>query len=127
LKIITGSDEVIRRKISMVLCGHTHTLKEYRLKEAQDTEMINHGFWLLPFYITVPSEIYTSCYRKILKTSEDAKNLQIWFDVNKPFIFQTQALGPLSASYEFKPPGFRYISILKNQISKVDVYSLHLK
>ncbi|MHA1670646.1 MAG: metallophosphoesterase family protein [Promethearchaeota archaeon] len=127
MKIITGSDEVIRRKIDMVLCGHTHSLKEYRLKETKENEIINYGFWLLPLYITVPCEIYTSRYRDVFKTIKDPKNLQIWFDVNKPFIFQTQALGPLSASYKFKPPGFRYISISDNQISKVDVYSLHLK
>ncbi len=127
MKIITGQDDVIRRKIDMVLCGHTHTLKEYRLKEAQETEIINHGFWLLPLYITVPCEIYTSRYRDMFKTFKDPKNLQIWFDVNKPFIFQTQALGPLSASYKFKPPGFRHVSISDNQICKVDVYSLHLK
>lgn len=127
LRILTGSDEIIRRKVDMVLCGHTHTLKEYRLKEAQESEIINYGFWLLPLYITVPCEIYTSRYRDIFKTKNDPKDLQIWFDVNKPFIFQTQALGPLSASYKFKPPGFRYISILKNQINKVDVFSLHLK
>ena len=127
LKILTGSDKIIRRKVDMVLCGHTHTLKEYRLKETQENEIINHGFWLLPLYITVPCEIYSSCYRDKFKDIKDPKNLQIWFDVNKPFIFQTQALGPLSASYKFQPPGFRYVSILDNQICKVDIYSLHLK
>ncbi|MHA1105454.1 MAG: metallophosphoesterase family protein [Promethearchaeota archaeon] len=127
LKIITGQDKVIRRKIDMVLCGHTHTLKEYRLKEAQETEIINHGFWLLPLYISVPCEIYTSRYRDKLKEIKDPLELKAWFDVNKPFIFQTQALGPLSASYKFKPPGFRHVSILNNQICMVDVYSLHLK
>jgi len=126
MKIITGSDEIIRRKIDMVLCGHTHTLKEYRLKETKETEIINHGFWLLPFYITVPCEIYTSRYRDIFKTIKNPKDLQIWFDVNKPFIFQTQALGPLSSQYKFKSPGFRYLSISDNQICRVDVYSLFL-
>lgn len=127
MKIITGSDKIIRRKIDMVLCGHTHTLKEFRLKETKENEMINHGFWLLPLYITVPCEIYTSRYRDIFKTIKDLKDLQIWFDVNKPFIFQTQALGPLSSQYKFISPGFRYLSISDNQIRKVDVYSLHLK
>ena len=127
MKIITGSDEVIRRKIDVVLCGHTHMLKEYRLKETKENEIINHGFWLLPLYITVPCEIYTSRYRDVFKTIKNSKDLQVWFDVNKPFIFQTQALGPLSSVYEFKSPGFRYLSISDNQICKVDVYSLHLK
>ncbi|GAH17684.1 unnamed protein product, partial [marine sediment metagenome] len=54
-------------------------------------------------------------------------DLKSWFDVNKPFIFQTQAIGPLSYKTKFKPPGFRYFTIKDNQITDVDVYSLHLK
>ena len=46
---------------------------------------------------------------------------------DKPFIFQTQAIGPLSYKAKFKPPGFRYFTIKDNQITDVDVYSLHLK
>jgi len=126
MKIITGSDKIINRKVDMVLCGHTHMLKEYRLKETKENEMINYGFWLLPLYITVPCEIYTSQYREKFKEIKDPLELKVWFDVNKPFIFQTQALGPLSSQSEFKSPGFRYISISDNQIRNVDVYSLHL-
>jgi len=127
LKIFTGSDEIIRRKVDLVLCGHTHTLKEYRVKEAKETERINFGFLFFPIYIEVPCEIYTSNYRKKLNQFEDPKDLKIWFDVNKPFILQTQAVGPISALYKYKPPGFRYYSIKNDQITNAKVFSLHLK
>ena len=127
LRIVTGSDKIIRRKVDLILCGHTHTLKEYRLKEAQETEKINFGFWFFPIYIEVPCEVYTSTYRKKFDTFKDASDLKIWFDVNKPFVFQCNALGPLSAHFKYKPPGFRFYSIKNNQITKVKVFSLHFK
>ena len=127
LRIFTGSDKIIRRKVDIVMCGHTHALKEYRLKEAKKTERINFGFWFFPIYIEVPCEVYASRYRDKFKEIKDPLDLQAWFDVNKPFIFQTQAVGPLSASYKFKPPGFRFYSIKDNQILDVKVFSLHLK
>ncbi|GAG81189.1 unnamed protein product, partial [marine sediment metagenome] len=49
LRIFTGSDKIIQRKVDFVMCGHTHTLKEYRLKEAKETERINFGFWFSQF------------------------------------------------------------------------------
>ncbi|MFX0075605.1 MAG: metallophosphoesterase family protein [Candidatus Hermodarchaeota archaeon] len=127
LRIFTGSDKVIRRKVDIIMCGHTHTLKEYRLKEAKETERINFGFWFFPIYIEVPCEVYTSRYRDKFKEFKDPSDLQIWFDVNKPFILQTQAVGPLSASYKFKPPGFRLYEVKENQIVSANVFSLHLK
>jgi hypothetical protein len=54
-------------------------------------------------------------------------DFKVWFDVNKPFIFQTQAIGPLSLKYKFKPPGFRCYKIENDQIIEVKVFSLHLK
>ena len=129
LKILTGSDKIIKRKVDLILCGHTHTLKEFRLKEARgdETEFTKFGFYGFPVYIEIPCEIYTSRYRDVLKTFKNPLDLKSWFDVNKPFIFQTQALGPLSYKAKFKPPGFRYFTIKDNQITNVDVYSLHLK
>jgi len=127
LKIFTGSDKIIRRKVDFIMCGHTHTLKEYRLKEAKETERINFGFWFFPIYIEVPCEIYASRYRDKFKEIKDPLDLQVWFDVNKPFIFQTQAIGHLSAKLKFKPPGFRYYTIKDNQMISAKVFSLHLK
>jgi len=127
LKILTGSDKIIKRKVDLILCGHTHTLKEFRLKEARETEFTKFGFYGFPVYIEIPCEIYTSRYRDVFKTFKDPLDLKSWFDVNKPFIFQTQAVGPLSYKTKFKPPGFRYFTIKDNQITDVDVYSLHLK
>ncbi len=127
LKIFTGSDKVVRRKVDIVMCGHTHTLKEYRLREAKDTERINFGFWFFPIYIEVPCEIYTSRYRDKFKEIKNPLDLKAWFDANKPFVFQTQAVGPLSAKFKFKPPGFRYYTIKDDQIVGAQVYSLHLK
>ena len=46
---------------------------------------------------------------------------------DKPFIFQTQAVGPISQLFKYKPPGFRSITIRNSQIKRVNVYSLHLK
>lgn len=127
LKIFTGSDKVVRRKIDLILCGHTHTLKEYRLREAKETERINFGFLFFPIYIEIPCEIYTSNYRKKFNQFDDKEDLKIWFDVNKPFVLQTQAVGPISALYKYKPPGFRYYAIENDQITDAKVYSLHLK
>ncbi|MFX1394572.1 MAG: metallophosphoesterase, partial [Promethearchaeota archaeon] len=127
LKIFTGSDEFIRRKVDLVLCGHTHTLKEFRLKEARETEKINFGYFLFPIYVKVPCEVYTNRYRDFFRKFRDPNELKIWFDVDKPFVFQTQAVGPISLKYKFKAPGFRYFSIKNNQILAADVYSLHLK
>lgn len=126
LKIFTGSDKEIRRKVDIIICGHTHTLREYRLKEAKETEFINYGFWLFPVYIKIPCEMYTSNYsEQFNRFTED--DLKIWFDVNKPFIFQTQATGPISAKSKFKPPGFRFFKVKKDQIIAADIYSIHLK
>ncbi|MFX0048047.1 MAG: metallophosphoesterase family protein, partial [Candidatus Hermodarchaeota archaeon] len=127
LKIFTGSDKIIRRKVDIVMCGHTHTLKEYRLKEAKETERINFGFWFFPIYIEVPCEVYTSRYRDKFKEIKDHLDLKVWFDVNKPFVFQTQAVGPLSNKFKFKPPGFRLYTVKDNQMISAKVFSLHLK
>ena len=128
LRIFTGSDEIVRRKVDLILCGHTHTLKEFRLKEAQETERINFGYFFFPFpKVTVPVEIYTNKFRVFFNKFKNPNEMKIWFDVNKPFIFQTQAVGPISLKYKFKPPGFRYYTIKNNQISATEVYSLHLK
>lgn len=127
LKIFTGSDKIVRRKVDIIMCGHTHTLKEYRLKEAKETERINFGFWFFPIYIEVPCEVYTSRYRNRFKEFKDSLDLKVWFDVNKPFVFQTQAIGPLSANFKFKPPGFRLYTIKDDQITSTKVFSLYLK
>lgn len=126
LKIFTGSDKIVRRKVDLVICGHTHTLKEYRLKEAKETEWINLGFLIFPLYIEVPCEMYTSIYREKFSEIKNVDDLKIWFDVNKPFVFQTQALGPISATFKFTPPGFRFYEVKSNQIIDAKVYSLHL-
>jgi len=127
LKICTGSDKEIRRKVDLILCGHTHTIKEFRLKEAREMETISMGFYFTKIPIMVPCEVYTSRYRDVFKTFKNEMDLKIWFDVNKPFIFQTQAIGPLSLKYKFKSPGFRYIIVKNNQIRRINIYSLHLK
>ena len=126
LKICTGSDKIVRRKVDLVLCGHTHTIKEYRLRETDEGQRINYGFWALPFYIEIPCEIYTSLYREKLRQFENKLDKQVWFDVNKPFVIQTQALGPLSAKFDTKSPGFRYISIKNKEVERMDIFSLHL-
>ena len=126
LRIFTGSDEIIRRKVDLVLCGHTHTLKEFRLKEAKNPEKIKFGYFFFPIYVKVPCEVYTNKYRDFFKKFKDQKELKIWFDVYKPFVFQTQAVGPISLKYKFKAPGFRYYTIKNNQITAADVFSLHI-
>ncbi|MHA2289007.1 MAG: metallophosphoesterase, partial [Promethearchaeota archaeon] len=76
LKIFTGSDKIIQRKVDIIMCGHTHTLKEYRLKEAKKTDRINFGFWFFPIYIEVPCEVYASRYRDKFKEIKDPLDLQ---------------------------------------------------
>lgn len=90
-------------------------------------ETISMGFYFTKIPIMVPCEVYTSRYRDVFKTFKNEMDLKIWFDVNKPFIFQTQAIGPLSLKYKFKSPGFRYIIVKNNQIRRINIYSLHLK
>ncbi|MGV9172661.1 MAG: metallophosphoesterase family protein [Promethearchaeia archaeon] len=127
LKIFIGADKEIRRKVDLIFCGHTHTLKEFRLKETQDTESINMGFYIAPIYIEIPCHVYTSKYREKFKQFKDNLERKIWFDVKKPFIFQTQAVGPISLNYKFKPPGFRLLSFEDYQLIDNKVYSLRLK
>ncbi|MFO8017947.1 MAG: metallophosphoesterase [Promethearchaeia archaeon] len=127
LKIFIGADKEIRRKVDLIFCGHTHTLKEFRLKETQETERINMGFYIAPIYLEIPCHIYTSKYRKKFEQFEDKEKLDIWFDVNKPFIFQTQAVGPISLNYKFKPPGFRLLKVEDYHLTENRVFSLHLK
>ncbi len=127
LKICTGADKIIHRKVDIILCGHTHTIREFRLKEAREAERINLGFYITPYYINVPCEVYTNIYRSYFQNFKDLKELKNWFDVNKPFIFQTQGIGPIAMGYKFFPPGFRYFIIEDNQIKHVKLYSLHLK
>ena len=125
LRICTGSDIIVRRKVDLILCGHTHTIKEFRLKEAREPEKISMGFYFTKISIVVPCEVYASLYRDTFKAFKNSMDLKIWFDVNKPFIFQTQAVGPISLKYKFKPPGFRYFVIKNNQIIRANIYSLH--
>ncbi len=129
LRILVGSDKIIRRKVDFILCGHTHTLKEYRLKEVKkdEAETINLGYFIAPIYINVPCKIFTGNYRGIINNFKDPKDLEIWFDVNKPFIFQTQAIGPISPLLKYKPPGFRYFTVKDSQVINIELFSLHLK
>ena len=127
LKIFIGADKKIRRKVDLILCGHTHTLKEFRLKETQETERINMGFYIAPIYIEIPCHVYTNRYRDKFEQFEDDLERKVWFDVNKPFIFQTQAIGPISMNYKFKPPGFRFLKVRNYQLVKNQVFSLHLE
>ena len=129
LKIFVGSDKIIERKVDFVLCGHVHTEREFRLKEMKRGELriISMGLYFTKIPIIVPCEIYTNKYRDIFKMFRNLIDLISWFDVNKPFIFQTQATGPVSLTYKFKPPGFRYFVITNNQLTETKIYSLHLK
>jgi len=129
MKILSGSDKIIKRKIDMVFSGHTHTLKEFRIEEAKDSEKkkVNYGFYFVPYYINVPCKIYTNRYRDIFELFDDDISRESWFDAKKPFIFQTQGLGPLSSKFKIKSPGFRLISVKNNHISNIKVYSMHLK
>ncbi|MBY9006810.1 MAG: metallophosphoesterase [Candidatus Lokiarchaeota archaeon] len=129
MRILSGSDKDVDRKIDLVLCGHSHTLKEFRLKEAKKSEMIrvNMGFYFIPIYIQIPCRIYTNCYRNIIKHFCNELDIKGWFDANKPFVLHTQGLGPLSYKMKAKAPGFRYIIVKNNQITDFSVFSLYLK
>ncbi|MBD3256560.1 MAG: hypothetical protein GF383_15805 [Candidatus Lokiarchaeota archaeon] len=129
LKLITGTDKVADRRLDLVLCGHTHTLKEFRLKPLPHHALkkIDLDFHIGPLFRKIPCEVYTDKYREKIKNYEDPKELEEWFEKNKPFVIQTQAIGPISAKKKFKPPGFRLVEIKNNLISKLDIYSLHLK
>jgi 3',5'-cyclic AMP phosphodiesterase CpdA len=129
IKILVGADKIIKKKTDLVLCGHTHTLKEFRIEEAEESEMkrVNYGFYFLPIYIKMPCKIYTSRYRDTIEQFKNESQLKTWFEANKPFIFHTQGLGPLSSKFKVKSPGFRIITVENNLISNVQVYSLQLK
>ena len=127
LRICVGADKIIRRKIDLILAGHAHTIREFRLKEMKETESISMGFYFTKIPINVPCEVYANKYREIFKKFKNPKDFQIWFDVNKPFIFQTQPVGPIGLKYKFKPPGFRYFIIKNDQITDAKIFSLHFK
>ena len=130
LRLLTGSDEVIKRKIDVVLCGHTHTVKEFRLEKSKtkNIESVSIGYLITPIFVDVPCEVYTNNYRDYFNKFENSKELNDWFESNKPFIFITQALGPVNSRFiNFKPPGFRFFKIRNNKIVGVNIYSLYLK
>jgi 3',5'-cyclic AMP phosphodiesterase CpdA len=131
MKILVGTDEDmdIQKKVDLVLCGHTHTLKEFRIEKAEKSERKKVLFWFyfIPIYINTPCKIFTSRYRDIIKKFEDKNQLKMWFEEKKPFIFHTQGLGPLSSKFKVKSPGFRLITVENNQICNIQVYSLQLE
>ncbi|TXT66674.1 MAG: hypothetical protein BAJALOKI1v1_270006 [Promethearchaeota archaeon] len=128
LKILVGTDEEVSKKTDLVLCGHTHTLKEFRIKKAEKKEQKRFLLWLyfIPIHTKSPCKIYTSRYRDMIEHFANPNELKQWFEQNKPFIFHTQGLGPLSSKFKVKSPGFRLISVIDNQISNIDVYSLQI-
>jgi 3',5'-cyclic AMP phosphodiesterase CpdA len=129
MEILSGSDEIVKRRVDMVFCGHTHTLKEFRIEEAKERERkkVNYGFYFIPYFIDVPCKVFTNRYRDIIELFDDKENLKAWFDAKKPFIFQTQGLGPLSSKFKVKSPGFRLVIVENNIVSDIDVYSMQIK
>ncbi len=129
MDILSSSESENNKKIDLVLCGHTHTLKEFRLKKniKSKKKRVNMGFYFIPLYVHIPCKIYTNRYRNIIKNFTKESDLNNWFNVNKPFILHTQGLGSLSYKIKVKAPGFRYITVKNNQIMDFSVYSLFLK
>jgi predicted phosphodiesterase len=127
LKLLVGEDKKVKKKINVILCGHTHTLKEFRLKSAKEKEKtrLNLGFYLTPIYIRNPCKIYTEKYREKINSFNDPDHLDKWMNENKPIILQTQGIGPLSSKFKIKPPGFRFISIKDNKLEEIQLYSIH--
>jgi len=98
----------------LALCGHTHTLREFRLKNPIEKSKV---FKSVPFNlikIENPAAVFFDDYSELLKNQKD-----IWD--KKPFLFQTPALG--LGSYEHPTAGgaYREIKIKKGKIESFKV------
>ncbi len=121
LKTCLGCFMDIQKKVEIILCGHNHTIIELRIKAFNSNEK-NHQR-----NNCNSIKFYTNKYGEIINSLNNNNDLETFFNENRPFIFQTQSLGPIAKNpFKFKPPGFRFISIIENQIKKIELYSLYL-
>jgi len=127
LKILIGKDLNVKRKLNMVLCGHTHTSVEYKLIETEEDQVFRRGVVFAPSYVRLPCDTVTGEFTNELNKISDPNQRTLWLKENQPLILQTQGLGPFAHRSKFVPPGFRYLSVKNNQIAEIRTYSLHLK
>lgn len=127
LKLIIGEDLVAKRKIDIVLCGHTHTSVEYRLVETEEDQVFKRGVVFAPSYVRLPCDTETGDFSEEINNITDTNELKSWIEEKHPIIFQTQGLGPFAHRSKFVPPGFRYITVENYEVSKMITYSIHLK
>ncbi|MHA1805805.1 MAG: metallophosphoesterase family protein [Promethearchaeota archaeon] len=123
LKLCLGLNLKTNNKIDLILCGHDHSLKEFRLEPNTHPPTISKEKEDKSTFFN----IFTQNYRKIINSMKDHDRLENYFKNNRPFLFQTQALGPISNKFlKFKPPGFRLFKVKENILYEIDVYSFHL-
>lgn len=121
LNICAGCFKKRAKKVELILCGHNHTLKEFRLKclPNENNSKSNEDISSV--------KIFTEKYRELINQLKENTKIKSFFEEKSPFMLQTQALGPISRNYlKFKPPGFRFLRIKSNQVIKIHIFSFHI-
>jgi len=102
---------------NLSLCGHTHTLKEFRLETPikKSKEFKSVPFNLIK--IENPAAVFFDDYSELLLNSKEISD-------KKPFLFQTPALGLGSFDNPTEGGGYREIKIKNGKIDSFKVYFL---
>ena len=102
---------------TLALCGHTHTLREFRLETPIKKSKV---FKSVPFNlikIENPAAVFFDDYSELLLNSKEISD-------KKPFLFQTPALGLGSFDHPTEGGGYREIKIKNGKIDSFKVYFL---
>lgn len=102
---------------TLALCGHTHSLREFRLEQTNEKSRITKS---VPFNlkkIENPAAVYYDDYSDLFQNSDDIAK-------NKPFILQTPALGLGSFDDPSYGGGYREIIVKKGKVDSFKVYFL---
>ena len=105
----------------LTLSGHTHELKEFRLRDPQNLKTKIVDTHTLPFSIKKlenPAMIYYDIYSELYNNPEDIENYA-------PFVVQTPALGFGSYKNPKSASAFREIVIKKGKLASFKVKYLN--
>jgi len=121
--VSTNSEKLLKFCLDfciLTLSGHTHELKEFRLRDPQDLETKVVDTHTSPFSLKKlenPAEIYYDIYSELYNNPEDIEN-------NGPFVVQTPALGLGSYKNPKSASAFREIVIKKGKLASFKVMYL---
>ena len=99
-----------KKGVNLVLCGHTHCNLAFRLKKYSAMEGRPTRF---------PQKHKVAiCTDKYPQYLDKAGNPKRWWQKHQPLILQTPSLGP--EGKDKSPPGYRWVQVADNIITKLD-------